>query len=177
MGEIDGRLNPEDNDKLSDAAPLGRSRSTMSASALTEYAGAAWIAFNELEARVAALDSGATGFLLARVGSELGARLTEAGNPGRSPRKISKTDLTEFAGALYAGYDALTARVNARDSAGLGNLPSRLETEEKNELNEAAPIGRSRLIMNAIQLTEWAGATDAAYSALEARVAALESGT
>jgi len=177
MGEIDGRLNPEENEKLSDAAPLGRSLTTMSSLELSEYAGAAWRAFNLLEIRVNTQDSLGTGFLAARLDADMLAKLEDASVAGRTSRKLNHTELTEVMGALYAGYEALSIRVNALDSAGGSAAPSRLETEEKLKLLEAAPAGRSLSQLGAIELTEAAGATDAAYTALEARVFAIDGGS
>ena len=177
MGELDGRLEPGENDKLSDAAPLGRSRSTMSSLELSEYAGAAWAAFNLLEIRVDSRDHLGTGFLARRLDSEMLAKLEASAELGRSARKLNHTELTEVMGALYAGYEAMAIRVNAIDHAGGSAAPSRLETEEKLKLLEAAPAGRSMSQLGAQELTEAAGATDAAYTALESRVAAIESAT
>lgn len=178
MGELDGRLEPEDNNRLSDAAPLGRSKTTMSASELTEYAGAAYAAFNLLEIRVDALDSAGTGMLDTLIDASLVTMLNDAAPLGHSKSRISTTLLTDFAGALYAGYEALTARVGVLESAPAGTeLEGRLEARDKAKLLEAAPLGRSKSKLSNRELTEWAGATDAAYSALEARVSVLESAT
>lgn len=177
MGDLDGRLEPEENSKLSDAAPLGRSKSIMSATELTEYAGAAWAAFNNLEARVAVRDSGPVNTLNNRLDDEMKSKLQDASTLGRSARKINKTELTEFAGSLYLSYEALTARVNALDSLGLGSMEAALEQVDRDQLVEAGVNGRSRSQLNDVELTEWAGATDAAYTALEARVLTIESGT
>lgn len=178
MGEIDGRLEPEDKNRLSDAAPLGRSISTMSAHELTEYAGASWAAFNLLEARINAKDHIGTGYLAARIDRRIVTDLSAAAPLGRSPRVISKTELTDIAGAMYSGYEALAIRVGALEHAPAGTeLEGRLETAEKLKLLEAAPAGRSRSKLTSKDLSEWAGATDAAYAALDARMLVIEAAT
>jgi hypothetical protein len=175
MGEIDDRLDPSGAFKLSDAASLGRSNSTMSVSELTEYAGAMWASFDLLEARVAVLDSGATGFLAARLDAEIVVKLGAASALGRSKRRLNATELTDVAGAVWAGLNSLAVRVGVLESAPAGNaLNSRLDTADLSRLQDAAPLGRSRTKMNNKSLSEWSGSTKAAYDLLVARVAALE---
>jgi hypothetical protein len=178
MGELDSRLEPEDKHRISDAAPLGRSKTTMSAVELTEYAGASYRAFVLLEARINARDHLGVGMLNTRIDPRLIVSLGSAAPLGRSPKLISKTEITDFAGALYVGYESLAARVGTLEGGPAGTeMEGRLEAGDKAKLVEAAPWGRSRSKMGNKELSEWSGATDAAYAALDARVAALESAT
>jgi hypothetical protein len=178
MGEIDSRLDPDENNKLTDAAPLGRSKSTLSTKELTEYSGAAYVAFNLLEARVNVLDSLGVDDLVNRLSADTIAILEEAEALGRSKRVLSKPDLTEFSGSLYLSYEALAIRVGTLEGGGPGTeMEGRLEAKDNARLVEAGAPGRSKSQLSNKELTEWAGATDAAYVALEARVAALEAAT
>ena len=178
MGEIENRIEQDEVSKLVDAAPLGRSPSTMSSTELTEYAGAQYAAFNLLEGRIDALDSLGTGMLATLLDADLIVALGIASEIGRSSRHITSTELTDFAGALYAGYESLAARVGVLEGGPAGTeMEGRLETDDKNKLTDAAPVGRSQSKMSSKELTEWSGATDAAYAALDIRVAALESAT
>ncbi len=179
MGEIDDNLTPSENDRLADAAPLGRSVSTMSDEQLNNYAGAAYKAFNLLEARMDAEDSGGTGFLDDLLDARLIVKLVEADpDNGRSKSRISDVELVDFAGALYAGLEDLAARAGALEGGPAGTeLEDRLEDGDNAKLAEAAPLGRSKTTMSATELTEWAGATSAAYDALDARMTAIESAT
>lgn len=55
--QVLARLEAEDQARLADAEPLGRSKTTMSSSELTEYSGSMWAAYNLLDSRVTALEA------------------------------------------------------------------------------------------------------------------------
>lgn len=168
---ISSRLIPEDNNKLTDAAAFGRSKTTMPSTELTEYAGAAHFAYNDLEARVTVLAGGTNGHLDALLDTRILAPLADATPLGRSKSKINHADLTEYAGALYGAYVNLAARVGTFLVAPpLATMQNDLEAVDNARLTANSTKSRPRMQMTDKMLTDWAGATNAMYTALEALV-------
>lgn len=117
-GKLESRLEADLIARLGDLLNHPNRADKLDDKEMSEFSGAMWYAYDSLLARVTALDSGSPADqITARLETGDENELTDAAPLGRSLSTMSDSSLTEFAGSMWAAYNALDVRVTILEGA------------------------------------------------------------